>query len=156
MNKRYQNRITNELSELEKSELSNTSKLFFNYDEDKMEIRFTLNPQENSIYSEGTFDFLIRLPSDYPFFPPRLECLTPIYHPILKSGVICSCCMNMCDWKPSHRIINIIEQIYKLFNDWNPNNYYCTSGDHKESYNTSPEKYENYIRYILNKYKIKN
>jgi ubiquitin-conjugating enzyme E2 M len=152
MNKGYQLRITNELRDLERADLYVSSKLFFEYEEDKMEIRFTLIAPENSIYNGGTFEFLIRLPSDFPFFQPRVECLTPIYHPILKYGVICSCCMNMSDWKPSHRIINLVEQIYKLFGDWNPNNYYCAPTEHKESYNVSKEKYENHIRYIMGKY----
>ena len=60
---------------------------------------------EDSPYEGGTFELDLSLPTTYPFEPPRLRFITPIYHPnIDNTGRICLDTLKM---PPSVQSINI-------------------------------------------------
>lgn len=45
---------------------------------------------EDSPYEEGRFELELSLPEHYPFEPPKVRFVTPIYHPnIDNTGIIC-------------------------------------------------------------------
>lgn len=45
---------------------------------------------EDSPYEEGRFELEMSLPEHYPFEPPKVRFVTPIYHPnIDNTGIIC-------------------------------------------------------------------
>ena len=45
---------------------------------------------EDSPYEEGRFELELSLPDHYPFEPPKVHFVTPIYHPnIDNTGIIC-------------------------------------------------------------------
>lgn len=44
------------------------------------------NGPKNSPFEGGTFKLSIVMTEEYPHRPPRVECLTPVYHPNIASG----------------------------------------------------------------------
>ncbi|XP_045455822.1 ubiquitin-conjugating enzyme E2 T-like [Melitaea cinxia] len=78
---------------------------------------------KGSPYERGSFDLIINVPERYPFEPPQVKFVTPVYHPnIDKGGRIC---MNMLkmppkgSWLPTITIETLIISIQSLLA--NPN-----------------------------------
>ena len=74
-----------------------------------------------SLYENGIFDLEIVVPERYPFMPPSVHFLTPIYHPnIDKSGRICMDLLtNQTEWTPKYNLAFILISIQCLI--MNPN-----------------------------------
>ena len=77
--------------------------------------------EEDSYWYGGKYEFSINIPDAYPFEPPRVKCLTKIYHPNIdfKGNV----CLNILkeDWKPTLNVSTVLAGVYFLFTDPNPN-----------------------------------
>jgi ubiquitin-conjugating enzyme E2 T len=60
-------------------------------DEDDMtHLEASIIGPEDSPYREGVYNLSLHIPDRYPFEPPRVRFLTPIYHPNIDSeGRIC-------------------------------------------------------------------
>ncbi|XP_070566318.1 ubiquitin-conjugating enzyme E2 T-like [Ptychodera flava] len=75
-------------------------------------------------YTGGVFKLEIQVPERYPFEPPKVRFLTPIYHPnIDNGGRICLDILKMPpggSWKPSLNISTVLKSIQLLMADPNP------------------------------------
>jgi len=93
--------------------------------EDKLDVlRAQLIPNESTPYVGGVFELEIGIPERYPFEPPRVKFLTPIYHPnIDTAGRICLDILKLPphgNWKPAQNIGTILRSIQLLLDDPNP------------------------------------
>ncbi|XP_046744577.1 ubiquitin-conjugating enzyme E2 T-like [Diprion similis] len=77
-----------------------------------------------SPYEGGLFQLEIEIPESYPFEPPRLKFLTPVYHPnIDDAGRICMDLLKMPPkggWKPTISIENLLTAVQLLLSYPNP------------------------------------
>lgn len=79
---------------------------------------------EDSPYKGGLFQLEIQIPDNYPYEPPRIKFLTPVYHPnIDKTGLICLDLLKMPPkggWKPTICLANLLVAVRDLLGDPNP------------------------------------
>ena len=75
---------------------------------DLTSMELTLSPDQG-LWSGGSFTFSIKVPDMYPHEPPKVRCLTRIYHPNIDTeGAVC---LNILrdEWKP---VLDINAVIY--------------------------------------------
>lgn len=79
---------------------------------------------EGTVYSKGVFILKIQIPERYPFQPPNVTFVTPIYHPnIDNGGRICLDILNLPPkgaWQPSLNIYTVLRSIGLLLTEPNP------------------------------------
>lgn len=79
---------------------------------------------EGTPYSGGVFKLEITIPDRYPFEPPKVQYVTPIYHPNIDTiGRICLDLLKMPpagNWKPSLNICTVLTSIQLLMAEPNP------------------------------------
>ena len=77
-----------------------------------------------SPYEGGSFKLEIAVPDRYPFEPPKIRFMTPIYHPnIDDGGRICLDTLNMPpkgSWKPAVNLSTVLASVQQLVADPNP------------------------------------
>ncbi|VAH01489.1 unnamed protein product [Triticum turgidum subsp. durum] len=77
-----------------------------------------------TVYSKGVFILKIQIPERYPFQPPNVTFVTPIYHPnIDNGGRICLDILNLPPkgaWQPSLNISTVLRSIGLLLTEPNP------------------------------------
>ncbi|XP_030329356.1 ubiquitin-conjugating enzyme E2 T [Strigops habroptila] len=82
-------------------------------------------------YEKGIFDLEILIPERYPFEPPKIRFLTPIYHPNIDSaGRICLDVLRLPPkgaWRPSLNISTLLTSIQLLMAEPNPDDPLMTS-----------------------------
>jgi len=82
-----------------------------------------------SPYEAGVFKLTIQIPVRYPFEPPQVSFVTPIYHPNIDSvGRICLDVLKMPPkgaWKPSMNITTVLLSVQLLMNEPNPDDPLC-------------------------------
>ena len=114
-----QKRIERELRELSKSAIANVTAGPKN-ESDLFEWEAIIIGPGDSPFQGGIFKLNINFPSDYPFKPPKVGFVTPIYHPnINKSGNICLDILGR-QWSPVLTISKVLLSICSLLNDPNP------------------------------------
>jgi len=69
-------------------------------------------------YEGGKFTFQFEVPSEYPFSPPNITCLTSTYHPNIYSSDVCLSILGS-DFEDSLRLEHYINGLLYLFH--NPN-----------------------------------
>ncbi|XP_021492343.1 ubiquitin-conjugating enzyme E2 T [Meriones unguiculatus] len=78
----------------------------------------------NTPYEKGVFTLEVIIPERYPFEPPQIRFLTPIYHPnIDSSGRICLDILKLPPkgaWRPSLNISTVLTSIQLLMAEPNP------------------------------------
>jgi ubiquitin-conjugating enzyme E2 T len=100
---------------------------------------------KDSPYENGLFELEISIPERYPFEPPNVKFLTPIYHPNIDDvGRICLDLLKMApdgNWKPALNLGTLLSSIQILIT--NPNLDDPLKPDIAEIYKSD---YENFKR----------
>ncbi len=131
------------MDEIVEKEVSNTGKLRFQRelpklqnnlkefvpqakfipDKDKKNImNFTVEyrPEKDSYWYGGIYTFSFNVPDTFPFNPPKVMCLTKVYHPNIDfDGNVC---LNILKdgWNSSYEVSSCIAGVYYLFTKPNP------------------------------------
>lgn len=76
---------------------------------------------EKQPYNKGAFKIELNFPPEYPFKPPKVTFLTPIYHPnIDEKGQVCLPIIASENWKPATRTTQVIEALVGIVNEPEP------------------------------------
>ncbi|XP_051993182.1 NEDD8-conjugating enzyme UBE2F-like [Xyrauchen texanus] len=113
--------LIKEVAELEVS-LPNTCKVTF-ADENKLcHFQLSISPDEG-YYLSGKFQFEIEVPEAYNMVPPKVKCLTRIWHPnIAETGEICLSLLREhsidgTGWAPTRTLKDVVWGLNSLFTD---------------------------------------
>jgi len=99
--------------------LPRTSELIFPDPKDLAHFNVILRPDEG-IYAGGRFKFSVEVTPEYNMQPPKVHCLTPVFHPNIDSdGHVC---LNILrdEWTPAYDLMAIIVGLLHLFYRPNP------------------------------------
>lgn len=91
------------------------------YDRDEpMTIKLCIKP-DCGFYEGGKFEFICKVPENYPNVAPEFRCLQKIYHPNIDlNGHVCLNILRN-DWKPTLTLQLVFAGILHLFLQPNPN-----------------------------------
>ena len=111
-------RITKELKDFSKDPPANCSA--GPVKNDIFHWQATIMGPPDSPFQGGIFLLNINFPTDYPFKPPRVQFITPIYHPNINSnGSICLDILKD-QWSPALTVSKVLLSICSLLCDPNP------------------------------------
>jgi ubiquitin-conjugating enzyme E2 T len=92
--------------------------------QDMDHITAVIQGPQDSPYASGQFKLSITVPERYPFEPPKVRFITPIYHPNIDSaGRICLDTLKMPpkgSWTPSLNLSTVLTTIQALICSPNP------------------------------------
>ena len=80
----------------------------------------SLNGPIDSPYEGGVFFLDIRIPTDYPFRPPKVRFITKVYHPNIGSNGEISLDILRDHWSPALTICKALLSVHCLMTDPNP------------------------------------
>jgi ubiquitin-conjugating enzyme E2 M len=107
-------------TEMQDLDLPSQAKLKFLNSSDLMNFKVEIKPDEG-FWKSGLFVFEFQIKAMYPHDPPKVKCLTQIYHPnIDKDGNVCLNILRE-DWKPILSVSSVIYGLLHLFLEPNPN-----------------------------------
>ena len=91
-----------------------------------MKITIDLSASENSHWFGGKYEFKCVVNEEYPIKPPRIDCMTPVWHPnIDENGAVCLNILKEVtvggDWRPNLDVNACILGLIFLFIEPNPN-----------------------------------
>ncbi|CAG9464422.1 unnamed protein product [Pedinophyceae sp. YPF-701] len=85
-----------------------------------MHFEVVIRPPERTPYHGGRFRFDVSVPLTYPHDPPKVRCLTKVYHPNIDlEGNVCLNILRE-DWKPVLSVNSVIIGLQFLMSDPNP------------------------------------
>ncbi|POM67583.1 Ubiquitin-conjugating enzyme E2 [Phytophthora palmivora] len=106
--------IRHELLDLNTQPTTNAQ--VFGVKENAWEWKVLIRGPVGSPYEDGVFNFCVRFGHEYPFEPPVLSCLTPIYHPnfvpLLNGSMSLYGLLRR--WDPAWRMRHLLEEVEKL------------------------------------------
>ncbi|KAK4235753.1 ubiquitin-conjugating enzyme/RWD-like protein [Achaetomium macrosporum] len=111
-----QKRIAKELTECTSSPPTGVT-VFLPKDSDLHRWHAILDGPENTVYQGGKFGLVISLPTDYPFKAPTITFATRIYHPNITNDSLGNICLGLLkpeNWKPSTRLLSVLEAVRAL------------------------------------------
>eukprot|EP00478_Filoreta_tenera_P002338 GABV01002411.1.p1 GENE.GABV01002411.1~~GABV01002411.1.p1 ORF type:complete len:180 (-),score=39.12 GABV01002411.1:58-597(-) len=82
--------------------------------DDLLNFKIKVKP-DDGMWQRGTFEFSFSIPENYPHKPPKVKCLTKIYHPNIDlDGNVC---LNILrdDWKPIFTVQSVLHGLLFLF-----------------------------------------
>lgn len=77
----------------------------------------TLDGPASTPFESGHFGLVVNLPVDYPFKPPVVKFVTRIYHPNVTNDSLGNICLGILkpeNWKPSTKVVSVLEAIRNL------------------------------------------
>ena len=111
-------RITQELKDLQENPVQNCSA--GPKKDDIAHWRATIFGPDDTPYAGGIFELEIEFTKEYPFKPPKIDFVTPIYHcNINKHGGICLDILKD-QWSPALTIGKVLLSICSLLSEPNP------------------------------------
>jgi len=88
-------------------------------DDDVHQWKVLLPGPQSTPYAAGTFVLSFQFPADYPFRPPKVQFLTPVYHcNVNAAGSICLDILKN-SWSPALTVSKVLVSIQSLLE--NPN-----------------------------------
>ena len=119
-------------------------------DSDMFKWEASLTGPENSPYEGGTFQLTIEFPKDFPFKPPKVEFITKVYHPNVKStGTICLDILKDA-WSPDISVSKILLAIQNLL--INPNIDHPLEPEIAKQYTDNKAKFDETAKEWTEKY----
>jgi len=100
------------------SDITDITPVSPNYNKLISEFTVLLRGPSGTPYQGGLFRLKITLNDSYPFRPPTIEFLTPIYHPNIKDRSICLDILNQ-SWSPMLNLHKIILSLSILLSNQN-------------------------------------
>ena len=147
------NRILSDLKDLANNDIPETIKdVKINEDDMYGEHIVLLNGPTDTPFEGGVFKISIKMPSDYPFKPPKMYFLTKVYHPnISGDGSICIDILKD-QWSSALRITKVLLSLSDLLANPNPNDPLVPDVAHE--YRENKSKYESKVREYVKKFAI--
>ncbi|CAF1492671.1 unnamed protein product [Adineta steineri] len=109
---------------------------------------------ENSPYAGGRFRLTIDFPVEFPFQPPEIRFITPVFHPnISMTGEICLDILHS-QWSPALTIRGLLISLCSLLTDPNPE--HGLNKDALKLYRTDQETFNKTAKDWTRKYAIVN
>ena len=113
------NRVQNELKDLVENPVQNCSA--GPIDDNLTKWQATIFGPDDTPYAGGIFKLDIEFPNEYPFKPPKIYFVTPIYHcNVNKRGGICLDILKE-QWSPALTISKVLLSLCSLLSEPNPN-----------------------------------
>ena len=112
-------------------------------------IRGRIFPQKDP-YCLASFLIEMKFPSEYPFKPPEVRILDPIYHPNFREDGTHFCGWEYNDktWNPHIQLTTFIEGLIQMIDNVDPYNY-CHGTRSEEYRNNYEQFYEKALRCTL-------
>lgn len=111
-------RLAKDLSELSASKFTAQASTRITFPDGRHNLRrfFVLVTPHSGLYANASFRFLISIPQQYPFQPPRVQCLTPVLHPNVnwRTGRVYLHLLQE-EWKPVLSVNAVLFALQLLF-----------------------------------------
>ena len=147
------NRILSDLKDLANNDIPETIKdVKINEDDMYGEHIVFINGPKDTPFEGGVFKIGFKMPTDYPFKPPKMYFLTKVYHPnISGDGSICIDILKD-QWSSALRITKVLLSLSDLLANPNPNDPLVPDVAHE--YRENKSKYESKVREYVKKFAI--
>lgn len=102
---------------------------------------------DTGLWKGATYHFTFKIPPLYPHEPPKVQCMTKIYHPNIDlEGNVCLNILRE-DWKPVLDINAVIYGLIYLFYEPNPDD--PLNREAAEQFRTNPKQFERIVSRTL-------
>jgi len=98
-------------------------------------------PTSNN-YNQAAYQIEIKLPAEFPFKPPEVRFVTPIYHPnVDEQGKICVDLLNSSEtWKPTTPLVDVVKSVVELID--NPKIDHALNAEIASEYTTNKSEFD--------------
>ncbi|CAI5714544.1 unnamed protein product [Hyaloperonospora brassicae] len=108
---------------------------------------------DTGLWKGASFGFSFKIPPMYPHDPPKVQCLTKIYHPNIDlDGNVCLNILRE-DWKPVLDINSVIYGLIYLFYEPNPDD--PLNKEAAELFRNDPTQFATLVRQSLRGYSVR-